>query len=470
MDIRGALVEEFERRKSVMIATESGAEGMNLQFCSLVVNYDLPWNPQRIEQRIGRCHRYGQQYDVVVINFINRRNEADRRVFELLDAKLRLFSGVFGASDEVLGALESGVDFEKRINAIYQTCRTAGEINDAFDRLQTELDEQIQTGLRDANAKLMEHFDAEVHDRLRLQRSETDVQIGNFEKWLWRLTQYELADCAEFQPDRYSFTLNRVPDGVVREGIATGNYLLVTHRNGTGMHHYRLGHPLAERIIARARDRRLSVGEVVFTADTRPRVTVVEQLRDRSGWLRLTRFSVTALEQEDHLVFAAVADNGETLPPDVCRKLFSVDGTLGDEVPLPIEMDRRLQTLTETEQNGILGGIGERNRSCFETESEKLDRWADDLKNQLETELRDLDRDIKDAKKDARREADLDKKLAHHKRANALEADRKTKRRSLFDAQDEVERRKDALIGEIEAKLKQTVETEPVFMIHWRVK
>ena len=64
-----------------MIATEAGAEGINLQFCSLVVNYDLPWNPQRIEQRIGRCHRYGQKHDVVVVNFLNRKNAADQRVY-----------------------------------------------------------------------------------------------------------------------------------------------------------------------------------------------------------------------------------------------------------------------------------------------------------------------------------------------------------------------------------------------------
>ncbi len=99
----------------IMIATEAGAEGINLQFCSLVVNYDLPWNPQRIEQRIGRCHRYGQKHDVVVVNFLNRKNAADQRVFELLSEKFKLFEGVFGASDEVLGAIESGVDFEKRI-------------------------------------------------------------------------------------------------------------------------------------------------------------------------------------------------------------------------------------------------------------------------------------------------------------------------------------------------------------------
>jgi hypothetical protein len=79
------------------------------------VNYDLPWNSQRIEQRIGRCHRYGQRYDVVVVNFLNKNNAADQRVHQLLAEKFKLFSGVFGASDEVLGAIESGAELEKRI-------------------------------------------------------------------------------------------------------------------------------------------------------------------------------------------------------------------------------------------------------------------------------------------------------------------------------------------------------------------
>lgn len=107
-DMRSALVDYFRDEGQIMIATEAGAEGINLQFCSLVVNYDLPWNPQRIEQRIGRCHRYGQKNDVVVVNFLNSENAADRRVFELLDQKFQLFNGVFGASDEVLGVVESG--------------------------------------------------------------------------------------------------------------------------------------------------------------------------------------------------------------------------------------------------------------------------------------------------------------------------------------------------------------------------
>lgn len=88
----------FKNDAEILIATEAAAEGVNLQFCSLVINYDLPWNPQRVEQRIGRCHRYGQEFDVVVVNFLNERNEADQRVLELLKDKFQLFNGVFGAS------------------------------------------------------------------------------------------------------------------------------------------------------------------------------------------------------------------------------------------------------------------------------------------------------------------------------------------------------------------------------------
>jgi adenine-specific DNA-methyltransferase len=95
--MRSALVDYFREQGQIMIATEAGAEGINLQFCSLVVNYDLPWNPQRIEQRIGRCHRYGQAHDVVVVNFLNQKNAADQRVFQLLSEKFSLFEGVFGA-------------------------------------------------------------------------------------------------------------------------------------------------------------------------------------------------------------------------------------------------------------------------------------------------------------------------------------------------------------------------------------
>ena len=188
-DMRAALVDYFRETAAIMIATEAAAEGINLQFCSMVVNYDLPWNPQRIEQRIGRCHRYGQRYDVVVVNFLNKNNAADQRVYELLAEKFKLFSGVFGASDEVLGAIESGVEFEKRIVSIYQNCRSTEEIEEEFERLRTEMDTHISATMEDTRRKLLENFDAEVHDRLKVNMTQSKEYLDRFTRMLWACHQ-----------------------------------------------------------------------------------------------------------------------------------------------------------------------------------------------------------------------------------------------------------------------------------------
>jgi SNF2 family DNA or RNA helicase len=183
-DMRAALVDYFRDEAVIMVATEAAAEGINLQFCSLVLNYDLPWNPQRIEQRIGRCHRYGQKCDVVVVNFLNKSNAADLRVYQLLDEKFKLFDGVFGASDEVLGAIESGVDFEKRIVQIYQTCRTPEQIELNFNSLQNELETQIDEKMQQTRQKLLENFDEEVHEKLRVKDRESNDCLNKIDTWL----------------------------------------------------------------------------------------------------------------------------------------------------------------------------------------------------------------------------------------------------------------------------------------------
>jgi superfamily II DNA or RNA helicase len=175
---RSALVQQFRDSAQILLSTEAGAEGLNLQFCNLVVNYDLPWNPQRLEQRIGRCHRYGQERDVLVINFLNRHNAADARLYEILEKKLNLFDGVFGASDEILGALESGVDFERRVLSIYQACRSTEEINQAFDALRSDLEKRIDRRMTQARSLLLERFDGDVRKRLRLATEQTQEALA----------------------------------------------------------------------------------------------------------------------------------------------------------------------------------------------------------------------------------------------------------------------------------------------------
>lgn len=139
VDLKHAIVDHFEKEAKILIATDVASEGLNLQFCDTVINYDLPWNPMKIEQRIGRCHRFGQKRDVWVYNLLNRQNAADARVYEILEKKFNLFKGAFGASDDALGLLESGSSFEKRIMDIYIRCSTLGEFKREFDKLEREI-------------------------------------------------------------------------------------------------------------------------------------------------------------------------------------------------------------------------------------------------------------------------------------------------------------------------------------------
>src|SRR5438874_2309155 len=293
--MRAALVEYFHDEAIIMIATEAAAEGIDLQFCSLVINYDLPWNPQRIEQRIGRCHRYGQKHDVVVVNFLNKHNAADQRVYQLLDEKFRLFHGVFGASDEVLGAVESGVDFEKRIAAIYQRCRTPEQIQFEFDQLQHELETEIAAGQRDAREKLLNNFDQEVVEKVRIESH--DDEHG------------------------YSFTLHTNP--CHGEPIHPGPYRL-----GKGVEDantYRVGHPLAQRVLAWGRALTPPMAGATFQyTGSGKRIAVLEPFVGQSGWLVCARLTLKALETEDRLVFVSCTDDGMLLDEAPCRRLFDL--------------------------------------------------------------------------------------------------------------------------------------------------
>ncbi|OWV70597.1 DEAD/DEAH box helicase [Rhizobium sp. R634] len=467
-DMRSALVDYFREEGRIMIATEAGAEGINLQFCSMIVNYDLPWNPQRIEQRIGRCHRYGQKHDVVVVNFLNQKNEADQRVFQLLSEKFQLFEGVFGASDEVLGAIESGVDFEKRIAEIYQRCRTKDEIKVAFDRLQRELSLEINEQMTSARRKLMENFDDEVRDKLKIRDTDTKVYLNQFEQSLIRLAQQELGDHARFI-DGSSFRLNTLPDWINGAGIPTGLYEL-PRRTGEA-HLFRLNHPLGEAIVARARTRELEIAELTFDLTNHEgRVSQIEPLKGQSGWLQAKLLMVEALSQgEDYLLLAGIADNGSLLSDEATTRMMTIGGRVGAQIALPVGAAETLSQYVTDQQTRIRRAISERNARFFEKEADKLDGWADDLKVGLEREIKEIDRQIKEARRAATAALTLEEKLAGQKAVKALENERNSKRRSLFDAQDKIDEQRSELIASIESRLEQKILEEDLFTIRWSV-
>lgn len=467
-DIRAALVDYFKDEAEIMIATEAAAEGINLQFCSLVINYDLPWNPQRIEQRIGRCHRYGQKHDVVVINFVNRKNAADRRVYELLDQKFNLFKGVFGASDEVLGSIESGVDFEKRIAAIYQTCRTEEEINVAFDSLQKEMDESIQSSLQDTRQKLLENFDTEVHEKLKMNLRESQAHLDIYERWLWDTTRFFLGSNASFADHEYSFMLknNPFPD----ENIDAGPYKI--GKNIEDAHVYRPAHPLAQRILREVKNKPLGGAEMVFDYSNNPViVSVLGPLAGKQGVLKVTNYTVKAFEAEDQIIVSAFDSQGEKISDEIAKKLFALSAeVIAGNGQITDGENERLEQLEEESVRLASARIAERNSGFFETEVDKLDKWAEDMKKALELDLKKLEIDIKAEKTNAKKIASLEAKVKVQRGIKDMEKKRNELRKRLYEAQDEVELKKDQLIERVERQLRQKSHLEPLLTVRWQVK
>lgn len=463
-DMRAALVEYFREKASIMIATEAAAEGINLQFCSIVVNYDLPWNPQRIEQRIGRCHRYGQRYDVVVVNFLNKNNAADQRVYELLAEKFKLFSGVFGTSDEVLGAIESGIEFEKRIVSIYQNCRSTEEIGGEFERLRAEMDTHITATMDDTRRKLLENFDAEVHDRLKVSMTQSKDYLDRFARMLWAVTKHELGKDAKFNDDYFTFMLNSAPAGI---DAPCGSYFM--SRQGIDGHRYRPGHPLAQHLLSVAGSRKLAGADIVFDYSAWPQKAVaVEPLVGKPGTLVAHKVSVRGADDQDHVILAAMTDDGARIDAKTAMRLFELPARKNGAAEL--RLPEQVADTVQRERKSILDDLAARQSTWFDEEMDKLDNWAEDKRAGLKADLKELDDEIKALKKEIRQTGNLPEKFALQRRARELDKKRDEAWRAYDAAAKEIEVQKDGLLDQVEARLGQSVSDEELFAIRFEVK
>lgn len=468
IDIRTAIIKHFRDNANVLIATEAAAEGINLQFCSLVINFDLPWNPQRIEQRIGRCHRYGQKYDVVVINFLNERNEADRRVYELLNEKFNLFTGIFGASDEVLGSIKSGVDFERRILDIYQQCRTPEEIEAAFVALRKELDETIASRIRDTRKVLLEHFDEDVHARLRVNLTGAREQLDRVGRMFWTLTCFILDGKARFDDQALTFQLTAPPIPTARPGI----YHLISkdRTNIPGEFLYRLSHPLGEYVTEVGKDFPAPVAPVKFDITSHPaRISVVEELKGKSGWLILQRLIIESFDREEYLLFSAFSDDGRAVDQETCEKLFNCTGLAGGETNVSGEIENRLSAEADRHTKATINKSLERNNRHFNEAREQLEKWADDMILATEKELRDTKEQIKSLNRQARQAATVQEQHDFQSKIREFEGKKRRLRQRIFDVEDEITEKRDRLIDALEKRMQQRTSSEHIFTVRWSV-
>ena len=463
VDQRTALIDHFRDHARIMVATEAAAEGVNLQFCSLVINYDLPWNPQRIEQRIGRCHRYGQKHDVVVVNFLNAKNHADARVLELLTTKFQLFSGMFGASDDVLGAVESGLDFEARIGQILRTCRTPAAIDTAFAALQQELDAQINARIQKTRTTLIEHFDEDVAAKLRLRQDATAVALDQVARRLWSLLHFALVDRASFDESACTFRLDDPP---VSTPIGTYGFRGVQTETA---HTFRLGSPLGEWVLNTGKTAPTPTVHLTFdVSDHGKRIALVEALRGRSGWLQADHLNITGIADEDQIVLSALDDANASIDPETCAKLFNCVAHI-QALPDTLSPSPRLKAEAEHRSQATMVRAADADKGHVREARERLEVWAEAQEDAIQEAVQQITKRIRGLRRESERAETLDEQLRLQQALKTAEADQRRMRIDMFERMAEVAKRRDDLIAALQRRLNSTCQRSTLFTIRWSV-
>ena len=466
IDKKQAIVDTFRQEAEILIATEAGAEGINLQFCSLVVNYDMPWNPQRIEQRIGRCHRYGQKNDVVVVNFVNQSNYADCRVYELLNNKFSLFDGVFGASDEILGSIDSGIDIERRLNNIYNTCRTEREIATAFDELQSELEDLIKERISNTKKSLLENFDEEVVNKLRIRQSEDNERMDTYNRHLWNITINVLKDnIKDVDEKRHTFTLLQPID----ENIPATTYIL--NKESDNHIQLRYGHPLGQYVVNKALNMGLSDESIVFDLTSYPyKSALIEQFKGVSGTACVYAVkSSNNFDSEEHIIACAQSDDGMIMPRQFVSKILELDSSFSECSDLQFT-DNLFRKEFEKQLSELKVNIDNKTNEYVDYEITKYEMWADDQLVPLRKEVMELSRECDALHRQIRKEHNASVKIQLKMDENQKSKVLNQKRSKLLMMEDEYSDKVDMMTDKLQASMENQISSNVLFRFRWTIQ
>jgi len=458
-DMKAALVDRFRSNDAdLLISTEAGGEGINLQFCSVLINYDLPWNPQKVEQRIGRVHRYGQKNDVVVVNFVNRKNPADQRVFQLLNEKLKLFEGVFGASDEVLGSIEGNIDIEKRIYEIYQKCRTDEEIEREFDQLQEHLKDVLEVKEKAARQTLLNHFDRDVVATLKNRRDQSNDFLQEYERFLLDLARAELPE-ANFNTNHFYLSGQRYDL----------SWPLADQNDSEFFRLQATEHYLAWELVHRAKSYQLPDTHLVFRYDQlEGHYAALKPHIGQTGTLTAFEIRFSYNQGKAHntsLVVLAQTDNGEQLTRENAEHLLCIPAREAElETPIldstfsswrhEVIEEQTVQTEAQLDQ-------------YLEQESDKLERWAQDRQKAFMATVDELTEQIRVYKKEARQLASTAEKIQAKKELRKLERKRDDALAEYHESKKRIELEEDRLLDEVSEKLELTCKVKNLFTVRW---
>ena len=199
-----SIIDNFRRKFDILIATDIASEGFNLDFCCFVINYDLPYNVLKLEQRISRCHRQGQAFDVVVVNFFNENNFYDVRLMELINKRLKQFNGIMGMTDTV-------IDFSEDMEI---NLRTREEVEQEYNNiLEDNREENIQ--LLDNTETIVKYvFNKEIEEKYTINPAYLKYKNDFINDTIWELAKLMLKDEKGFKYDEETRTISIIKKSI----------------------------------------------------------------------------------------------------------------------------------------------------------------------------------------------------------------------------------------------------------------
>ena len=458
VNMKAAILDKFKNDAEILIATEAGAEGLNLQFCSLVINYDLPWNPQKVEQRIGRCHRLGQKFDVVVINFISSSNVVEERVYELLSNKFKVFNEILGSSDSIIGSLEDGKDLENSIVNIYKTCRTEKEIDKAFEILQLQYREEIDESMSKTRKELLDNFEEDIQLLFKNTMGAVTRTIGRIEHYLWVLTKYTLQDASFNEKNKTFITKEGIKYHLIKDSSEEGNW-------------YSLNSKLSQQLIKNASEITNDTGKIIFDISNYPyNISKIKVLKGRKGVLMLSKLTIDAIEKEEYLIFNGILDDGTRLESDLCEKLFRLDTFEDYSVKPSLQEINELKNDNDISVQAIVNRSQDRNNEIISNKINQINSWADDKIEATQLSVEEM----RMQRKDLQRQSDTAVNMIEKEKIESeiIKISKKIKLSwiKLADEEEEIEQMRRKMIADIRKESLKNINKEIVFSVSFEIR
>lgn len=457
----------------VLIATEAAAEGLNLQFCHVIVNYDLPWNPQKIEQRIGRVHRIGQKEDVVVAN-LAVKGSMDDEILRLLQEKIRLFDTVLGESELILGAIDDAqiLNFEEQLMEIAARARSPEQVRFEMERLRTELGEVLQQRQEQMQLQLRD-FDDRVTDHLgHTPNAPSGVEVtvkrknGDVETFVRRyLTKHAISLEPSGRPGVFSFQTpqplrERHPDLAAEYRVTFQQEVANEAIDADYVAH---GHPFLMAAIEECKRFGECTRLILRYSDSDRRLHGFDHLAGKVGLWCNFKVTFTSYDAEECLFPVLVGEDVQFSDVFSFRMLYYplVESAGAPLVPLEAlaaASEAACGTLTEAKLNELR----RLNEQVFEEEAARIDTFFEDSLLELEDEEQALSRRMERIQAKRRTAKTFDERKALREEYEQLKKRYFLVQRENFRRREEEGKRRDAKVAALGEQREPRVSIELV--------